>query len=185
MLKAQTCSTETNRNMETERGPPYHDSSPFPFLQPSTLLRSQAPTLPWRYSREAGLYLAHNFKAYAPSSFSCLPTQSLSSFYLYSLSSLRCSINRFPLLYSLCHPLSLNTSSPFPAPSLLFFVSYPPSFFSSESHQPKDIKGMSPPRVAVIRTVGQVSCQGQVPSGEDPEQRGNTCTLSVKRVWKK
>lgn len=136
-------------------------SSPSWFITfpiPPTSLRLQALTLPWRYSREPGLCSAHNFKVHAPLLF-FLSTYSIPLFlYLYSLSSLRCPINIFPLFcffsLSRCRPLSLSTSP--------LSCSFPPFFFltlhlsSSESHQPKDIKGMSPPLVAVIHPGGRV-----------------------------
>lgn len=116
-LTDKTCSTETEIwRLEEDHSPAHHDSSPFPFLQPSTLYDcGLKPPPPRRSSREAGLCSAHNFKVHSPLLFflstSCIPL----FLYLYSHSSLHCSINIFPLycFFSVfLRPLSLSASYP-------------------------------------------------------------------------
>lgn len=153
--------------METERGPL---SSPSWFITfPPTILslRLQTLTLPRRYSREAGLCSACNFKAHAPLLF-FLSTYSLPLLlYLYSLSPLHCSINIFPL-YSLFVISSLSCSFP--------PFSHPLS--PSESHQPKDIKDTSPPLVAVICPVAAFHAKARYPQGRIQSGVETHCFLS-------
>lgn len=141
------------------------------FLFPPTThsLRLQAPTLPWRYSREAGLCSARNFKAHASSFFSCLPSQSLASFICVLSLLLNQYLYLFLLFLSLCLLLSVSTSSlSCSRPS--FFLT--PHLSSSDSHQPDNIKGISPPLVGVIypgsqagRRAGGFHAKARYPQG--------------------
>lgn len=98
--------------------------------------------------------------------------------YLYSLSliSIVQSISPpFLLLFSPCFPQSLTTlsvSCSLPA-SLCFFPSFswPSSLFEWIPPVQRHQRHVSP---SFTQSGRQVSCQGQVPSGEDAEQRGNT-----------
>lgn len=99
--------------------------------------------------------------------------------YLYSLSliSIVQSISPpFLLLFSPCFPQSLTTlsvSCSLPASLCFFFSSFswPSSLFEWIPPVQRHQRHVSP---SFTQSGRQVSCQGQVPSGEDAEQRGNT-----------
>lgn len=164
--------------------PAHHDSSPFPFLQPSTLYDCKLQPSPG-VTLGRQVFARLTTSKYMPPPFFpvYLPTHSLSSFIcILSLSSLLFNQYLFPFP---ALSLSLSTSIsqhlfPFLLPASFFFC-LTLHLSSSESHRPKDIKGMSPPLVAVIYPGGRAGwfhTKARYPQGRIQISVETHCTLS-------
>lgn len=161
--------------METGRGPLSSSSWFITFSFPPTVhslrLRAQTPPPPGVPPGRQVFARLITSKYIAPSSSSCLPLVSLSSFI--------CILTLLSIVQSISFPFTAFSLSFFVLCLSVLLIHPAPPFLtlylsSCVSHQPRDIKRHASPLLYCSshlqgRAGRRASCQGQVPSGEDPE----------------